>query len=251
MNDQTGDDHFDVIFVRLCYRVFQSLSVYVKCSIRKVRSRKMKVLMQDVWPHGPCSGALQQSQWTLEMKYDSLRSFLRTFSHVCENTSLYLLCVLPWGAVCVLLAHSRPVSKCSQRHSATPPVLSDPKQASATWSCNPANALMHADKETHTHTRIFIQNVCTIIMKSCTHILYISLLQSVLVELVQFVPVGIEEGGALLDPLALQRPSPRHHLLPAGQRSLHWASQLVDAHLHFLCVIVVVGRTYRDVYHTR
>lgn len=160
MNDQTGADHFDVIFVRLCYRVFQSLSVYVKCSIRKVRSRKMKVLMQDVWPHGPCSGALQQSQWTLEMKYDSLRSFLRTFSHVCENTSLYLLCVLPWGAVCVLLAHSRPVSKCSQRHSATPPVLSDPKQASATWSCNPANALMHADKETHTHTHRFSFKMC-------------------------------------------------------------------------------------------
>lgn len=35
----------------------------------------------------------------------------------------------------------------------------------------------------------------------------LDLLESVLVELVQFVPVSTEEGSGLLDPLALQRPS--------------------------------------------
>ena len=66
------------------------------------------------------------------------------------------VCVLPWGAVCVVLAHSRPVLKCSRRCSATPPEPSDLKQASATWRCNPANALMwtraHTQgTDTHTH----------------------------------------------------------------------------------------------------
>lgn len=55
-------------------------------------------------------------------------------------------CVLPLGAVGVLLGHSQPVSKSPQHHSATPQAPSDPKQTSATCSYNPANALTHTEK---------------------------------------------------------------------------------------------------------
>lgn len=57
--------------------------------------------------------------------------------------------VLPLGAVCVLLGHSRPVSKSPQHRSATPQAPSDPKQTSATWSYNPANALTHTQKKVY------------------------------------------------------------------------------------------------------
>lgn len=102
----------------------------------------------------------------LSRDWNTLSSILGTVSHVCmEKLFLYLyrkpchcvcvcVCALPWGAVCVLLPHSRPVSKCSQRRSATPPVPSDLRQTSATWSCNPASALMC--KQAHTRMLWFL-----------------------------------------------------------------------------------------------
>lgn len=66
----------------------------------------------------------------------------------------------------------------------------------------------------------------------------LSLLESVLVEFVQFVPVGAEEAGSLLDPLGLRSSSPRHHLLSACQSFPYWTFQGVNALLHLLFVIV-------------
>lgn len=66
----------------------------------------------------------------------------------------------------------------------------------------------------------------------------LSLLESVLVEFVQFVPVGAEEAGSLLDPLGLRSSSPRHHLLSAFQSFPYWTFQGVNALLHLLFVIV-------------
>lgn len=64
------------------------------------------------------------------------------------------------------------------------------------------------------------------------------LLESVLVEFVQFVPVGAEEAGSLLDLLGLRSSSPRHHLLSACQSFPYWTFQGVNALLHLLFVIV-------------
>ena len=61
-----------------------------------------------------------------------------------------------------------------------------------------------------------------------------------MVQFVELVPVGLEELGVVLDPLALQGPSPGQHLLPPGQGSFHRALQLVYAALHLLEEVVVV-----------
>lgn len=66
----------------------------------------------------------------------------------------------------------------------------------------------------------------------------LSLLESVLVEFVQFVPVGAEEDGSLLGPLGLRSSSPRHHLLSACQSIPYRIFQSVNALLHPLFVIV-------------
>lgn len=55
-------------------------------------------------------------------------------------------------------------------------------------------------------------------------------------KLVEFVPVGAEEGGGLLDPLALCGSSPRHHLPSACQSFPDWTFQGVNAFLHLLFV---------------
>lgn len=162
-------------------------------------------------------------------------------------------CVLPLGAVGVLLGHSQPVSKSPQHHSATPQAPSDPKQTSATCSYNPANAL--------THRKMFIYNCAQCLKYACkhTHIIphvhikhiqrqacrnahtekdsqHTLLLKSVLVELVQFAPVETEQVDGLLDSLALQRSSTRHHLLPVSQNSIDGTSQLVNVPLYVLHV---------------
>lgn len=61
-------------------------------------------------------------------------------------------------------------------------------------------------------------------------------LLSVLVELVQFAPADTEEVDRLLDSLALQRSSTRHHLLPVSQYSIDRTSQLVNIPLYVLRV---------------
>lgn len=148
----------------------------------------------------------------------------------------------------MLLARSRPVSKRPQRRSATPPAPSDPKQTSATWSCSPASALMCTQTDPHRHVSAGPADNAHIRTPPPTPPSSPSLLEPVLVELVQLVPVGAEEGGALSDLLALQRPSPGRHLLPAGQRFPHWALQLVDAGLHLLLVVGGAEDTSRDLH---
>lgn len=66
----------------------------------------------------------------------------------------------------------------------------------------------------------------------------LSLLESVLMEFVQFVPVDAEEAGSLLDPLGLRSSGPGHHLLSVCQSFPYWTFQSVNALLHLLLVTI-------------